>query len=173
MPRLAGAGSRCHQKKGNTLRQQQQQVADILVQVPPNNYVAVVWVVVVVVVGGGCVPLVYVVLLYFLASAALSSTAVICVCLRFRGRPVGLDIELSVSARYQKTRVLLRARRILLLLVAPTSAAVCGIIFKSTCNESQAKRCSSCRYNERQLIDVTVVRRVRPRAERSCDTTTH
>ena len=25
---------------------------------------------------------------------------------------------------------------------------------------------SSCRYNERQLIDVTVVRRVRPRAER-------
>ena len=28
-------------------------------------------------------------------------------------------------------------------------------------------RCSSCRYNERQLIDVTVVRRVRPRAERS------
>ena len=26
---------------------------------------------------------------------------------------------------------------------------------------------SSCRYNERQLIDVTVVRRVRPRAERS------
>ena len=31
------------------------------------------------------------------------------------------------------------------------------------------KRNSSCRYNERQLIDVTVVRRVRPRAERSCD----
>ena len=27
------------------------------------------------------------------------------------------------------------------------------------------KRYSSCRYNERQLIDVTVVRRVRPRAE--------
>ena len=36
------------------------------------------------------------------------------------------------------------------------------------------KRYSSCRYNERQLIDVTVVRRVRLRAEqRSCDTTTH
>ena len=35
------------------------------------------------------------------------------------------------------------------------------------------KRYSSCRYNERQLIDVTVVRCVRPRAERSCDTTTH
>ena len=30
------------------------------------------------------------------------------------------------------------------------------------------KRYSSCRYNKRQLIDVTVVRRVRPRAERSC-----
>ena len=28
---------------------------------------------------------------------------------------------------------------------------------------------SSCRYNEQQLIDVTAVRRVRPRAERSCD----
>ena len=35
------------------------------------------------------------------------------------------------------------------------------------------KRYSSCRYNERQLIDVTVVRRVRPRAGRLCDTTTH
>ena len=43
-------------------------------------------------------------------------------------------------------------------------------------NNSQAftvGRYSSCRYNERQLIDVTVVRRVRLRAERSCDTTTH
>ena len=40
MPRLAGAGSRCH-NKSNTLRQhQQQQLADILVQVPPNNCVA-------------------------------------------------------------------------------------------------------------------------------------
>ena len=29
------------------------------------------------------------------------------------------------------------------------------------------KRYSSCRYTERQLKDVTVVRRVRPRAERS------
>ena len=31
------------------------------------------------------------------------------------------------------------------------------------------QRYSSCRYNERQLIDITVVRRVRPRAERWCD----
>ena len=31
------------------------------------------------------------------------------------------------------------------------------------------KRYSSCRQNERQLIDITVVRRVRPRAERWCD----
>ena len=30
-----------------------------------------------------------------------------------------------------------------------------------------------CRYNERQLIDVTVVRRVRPRAERRCDCEGH
>ena len=34
-------------------------------------------------------------------------------------------------------------------------------------------RHSSCRYNEQQLIDVTVVRRVRPRAERSCDCEGH
>ena len=40
------------------------------------------------------------------------------VYLRFRGCPVVLDIELSVSAWYQKTRrVLLRARRLLLLLL--------------------------------------------------------
>ena len=35
------------------------------------------------------------------------------------------------------------------------------------------ERYSSCRYNERQLIDVTVVRRVRPRAERWCDCEGH
>ena len=38
---------------------------------------------------------------------------------------------------------------------------------------SSRLRYSSCRYNERQLIDVTVVRRVRPRAERSCDCEGH
>ena len=36
VPRLAGAGSLCH-NRSNTLRYQQQQLADILVQVPPNN----------------------------------------------------------------------------------------------------------------------------------------
>ena len=35
------------------------------------------------------------------------------------------------------------------------------------------ERYSSCRYNERQLIEVTVVRRVRPRAERWCDCEGH
>ena len=39
MPRLAGVGSRCH-NKSNTLRQQRQQLVDILVRVQPNNYVA-------------------------------------------------------------------------------------------------------------------------------------
>ena len=34
-------------------------------------------------------------------------------------------------------------------------------------------RCFSCRYNERQLIDVTVVRRVRPRAIGPCDCEGH
>ena len=43
-------------------------------------------------------------------------------CLRFRGCPVVLDIELSVSARYEKTRVLLCARRLVLLLIAVTAS---------------------------------------------------
>ena len=47
-----------------------------------------------------------------------------------------LDIELSVSARYQKTRVLLRARRVLLLLAAAASGGV-RHKFQNTCNETQ------------------------------------
>ena len=39
-------------------------------------------------------------------------------CLRFRGCPVELGIELSVSARHQKTRSLLCAPRLVLLLTA-------------------------------------------------------
>ena len=39
--------------------------------------------------------------------------------------------------------------------------------------EAKRKRYSSCRYNERQLIDITVVRRVRPRAKRWCDCEGH
>ena len=60
------------------------------------------------------VPLVYVLLLYFLASAASSTV----MSLRFRGRPVVLDSELSVSARYQKTRTAARA--------ASSAAACCS-----------------------------------------------
>ena len=60
---------------------------------------------------------------YFLASAASSSTCDI--CLRFRGCPVVLDIELSVCVRFQKTRVMLRARQLLLLrLLAAASGGV-------------------------------------------------
>ena len=74
------------------------------------------------------VPLVYVLVLYFLyflARAASSSTVLYCdMCLRLRGCRVVLDIELSVSARYQKTRALLRARRFLLLLFAAASGGV-------------------------------------------------
>ena len=43
-------------------------------------------------------------------------------CLRFRGCPVVLDIELSSSARHQKTRVLLCAPRLALLLVAAAAS---------------------------------------------------
>ena len=70
---------------------------------------------------------------YILDSAASSSTCDM--CLRFRGCPVALDIELSVSTRFQKTRVLLRARRVFCCSVAAAS----GINFKITCNESKAK----------------------------------
>ena len=63
---------------------------------------------------------------YFLASAASSSTCDM--CLRFWGCPVVLDIELSMSARYLKTRVLLHARRVFCCSVAAAS----GINFKIT-----------------------------------------
>ena len=123
MPRLARAGSRCH-SKSNTLRQQQQQLADILVQVAPDNYVACCRVAD----GGGCAAWIHIfgacTNFYFLASAASFSSCDM--CLRFRGCPVVLDIELFVSARHQKTRV-------------PLSVAVCGTDFKITCNESEAK----------------------------------
>ena len=59
---------------------------------------------------------------YFVASAASFSTCDM--CLRFRGCPVVLDVELSVSARHQKTRLLLRARCLPLLLVAAASGGV-------------------------------------------------
>ena len=54
--------------------------------------------------------------LYYLTSYIL--------CLRFGGFPMVLDIELSVSARHQKTRVLLCAWRIVLLLVSAASGGV-------------------------------------------------
>ena len=44
---------------------------------------------------------------------------------------------------------------------------------KSSSQCRNYQRYSSCRYNERQLIGVTVVRRVRPRAERWCDCAGH
>ena len=72
---------------------------------------------------------VFLVLLYSLFSrhrAQLLLYYLTCdMCLRFRRCTVVLDIELSVSARYQKTRVLLCARRLVLLLVAaPASGGV-------------------------------------------------
>ena len=65
--------------------------------------------------------------------------------LRFRVCPAVLDIELSVSAWYHKTRrVLLRARRLLLLLLLLTAEskerlAVCGITFKPASNGAETK----------------------------------
>ena len=80
-------------------------------------------------------PLVFVLALYFLASAASDfSTVIPGMYLRFRGCPVVLDIELSVSAWYQKTRrVLLRARRLLLLLLlsAESGSVRCAAYFQN------------------------------------------
>ena len=41
------------------------------------------------------------------------------------------------------------------------------LCLRNSTQEYGTVRYSSCRYNERQLIHVTVARRVRPRAERS------
>ena len=99
MPRLAGAGSRCH-NKSNTLRQQQQQLADILVQVPPNICVACCRVAG----GGGCGALIRfpigAVFSIFSPQRSFVLYYLTCDrCLRFRGCPAELGIELSVSAR--------------------------------------------------------------------------
>ena len=65
--------------------------------------------------------------------------------LRFRGCPVVLDIELSVSACHHKTRrVLLRARRLLLLLLLTAESkerrlAVCGRMFELASNGAETK----------------------------------
>ena len=126
MPRLAGAGFLCH-NKSNTLRQQQQQLADIVVQVPPNNCIACCRVAS----GGGCAAWIRfgalismfspqrIFFLYYLTCD---------MCLRFRDCPAVLDIELSVSARHQKARVLLCARRLVLLFMA--AAASDGVRYK-------------------------------------------
>ena len=62
---------------------------------------------------------------------------------RFRGCPVVIDIELSVSAWYHKNRrVLLRARRLLLVLLLTAESkerrlAVCGITSKPASNGAE------------------------------------
>ena len=62
-----------------------------------------------------------------------------CMYLRFRGRPVVLDIELSVSAWYQKTRRVLLRARCLVLLLRERRCAVCGITLKISCNGAETK----------------------------------
>ena len=59
--------------------------------------------------------------------------------LRFRGCPVVLDIELSVSAWYQKTRRALLRARCLVLLLRERRCAVCGITLKFSCNGAETK----------------------------------
>ena len=65
-------------------------------------------------------------------------------CLRFRGFPVMLDIELSVSAWSQITRrVLLRARRsLILLLLAAERGCLCCAAYLS--NQQEKKKKNGC-----------------------------
>ena len=56
------------------------------------------------------------------SQATLNLTCDTRMCLRFWGCPVVLDIEPSVSARHQKIRVLLCARRLVLLLIAAAAS---------------------------------------------------
>ena len=61
--------------------------------------------------------------------------------LRFRTRPVVLDIELSMSTWYQMTRpVMLHERRILLLLLLAADRAVCGVRCAACLSKSHAKQ---------------------------------
>ena len=84
----------------------------------------ILWLAVGVVAGGGCVACICFGALFSIFSPAqLLPLLVICVS-GFGGRRVVLDMELSVNARYHKTRVLLRAWRLLLLLVAGASGGV-------------------------------------------------
>ena len=77
--------------------------------------------------------------------------------LRFRGCPVVLDIELSVSAWYHKTRrVLLRARRLLLLLLLTAERkepwlAVSCITFELASNEAETKYRFRANQNTRKF----------------------
>ena len=76
--------------------------------------------------------------------------------LRFRGCPVVLDIELSVSAWYHKTRrVPLRARRLLLLLLTAERRdrwrVVCGITLKLTSNGEETKITILCQSEHQKI----------------------
>ena len=77
-------------------------------------------------------PFVFVLVHDVLASAASAFSIVIPgICLWFRSCPVVLDIELSVSAWYQKTRRVLLSARCLLLLLLLHAAASGGVRHKT------------------------------------------
>ena len=77
-------------------------------------------------------------MLSFLASAvSLSTTVIPRMYLRFQSCPLVLDIELSMSVWYQKTRrVLMRTRRLLLLLLlsAESRGVRCAVEWKHNNN---------------------------------------
>ena len=71
-----------------------------------------------------------------------------------------LDIELSVSAWYQKTRrALLRARCLLLLLLLAADSrdrrcAVCGITVKISCQGGETKERSCANHNTKECLRI-------------------
>ena len=70
--------------------------------------------------------------------------------LRVRGCPVVLDIELSVSAWYQKARRALLRARCLVLLQRERRCAVCGITLKISCNGAETKERFCANHNTKE-----------------------
>ena len=131
MPRLAGAGSRCH-NTSNTLRNQQQQLADILVQVPPNNNVPCCRVAG----GGGCAAWIRFFYALYFSPAQLLSLLVICAsgCGVVR-RCLTSSFPLAHGIR----RLVYCARGVFCGCLLQQRAAVRGTNSKVTCSESEAK----------------------------------
>ena len=137
MPRLAVAGSPCH-NKSKTLRQQQQQLVDILVQVPPSNYVACCRVAG----GGGCGAGIRFLGAQFPIFSPAQFFSLLVICASGFG-VVRWFLTLSFPRAPGIRRVVYCcARGVFCCCLLQQRTAVCGTNFKTTCttcNESEDK----------------------------------